>query len=68
MIGDDEPSTRLPPLPDALVLRAGTEEVIAWLSAQRIPPNYRVKWLREWAAYRGVALTKAHYDRVQGFP
>lgn len=61
-------ATRLPPIPDRLLVPAAKDLVIAWLRGLVLPERYASRALREWARYVGVSLTVQDYEGLRGGP
>lgn len=61
-------ATRLPPIPDRLLVPSAKNLVIAWLRGLVLPERYASRALREWARYVGVQLEAQDYVGLRGGP
>lgn len=63
-----EPATRLPPIPDRLLVPAAKDQVRAFLRGLALPERYASRALREWAHFVGVQLQATDYEGLYGGP
>lgn len=64
----EEPSERLPPFPDRLLVPGQKENVLAWIRGLDLPIRHAARALRQWAAYVGVELQRSDYVAVRRPP
>ncbi len=59
-------STRLPPIPDELLVPDKHEQVLGFIRGLIIPGRYKASLLSQWGKMVGVEITPAEFAAVRG--